>query len=179
METEEEKFLKMREDARVDAYIPLHVRYVPEEERPDLRSRTSAEILEQFPNLPEIEDSSLSECLRIINAKLDSILNMLTFQGSTQMVMKSEHVNISGSGLGFSTDEPYDMGDVLELKLMLPNVADAVFYVYGDVVKVDPQPENKRHVSVRFTVIDEDIRDVIVKFVFHKQREVLRKKRRQ
>ncbi len=176
---EDEKYRKAREYSRVDAYLPLQVRVVPAEEKKELRSRTSNECMGNLSQpIPDLEDRVLAECMRIINSKLDTILNILNMQGPDGPALQTTRVNISGNGLSFESDEQYEINETMELRLILPYLSDCILYVYGDIVRVQKLPDDRFNISVRYTIIDEDIREKIVKFVFEKQRECIRKQRR-
>jgi c-di-GMP-binding flagellar brake protein YcgR len=86
-------------------------------------------------------------------------------------------VNISGGGMSFSAKENYKPGNILELKMLLPLLPPVALYLYGEVVKTQSQPEGPL-IFVKFIAIDEEIRDELVKFVFKRQRDILREKRR-
>jgi c-di-GMP-binding flagellar brake protein YcgR len=103
---------------------------------------------------------------------------VLSIQSDSTPYLKTTRVNISGSGLSFESDHPYEAGQMLELRVILPYPGEAVLYVYGAVVRSEEHLQDTYTTSVRFTAIDEDIREKIVKYVFEKQREDLRKKRR-
>ena len=170
----------MREYSRVDAFIPFQVRLVPLEERAVLRSRRSDEMASlHLQPLPDLEDTVLYECLKVINSKLDAILDLLTTQKKDMFALQPSHVNISGSGMSFETNERFSIGDVIEIRLILPTSGEDVFYIYGEVIKFEGKCADRFIAFIRFTTIDEDIRDQIVKFVFEKQREDLRKKKRE
>jgi hypothetical protein len=176
--SEHERYTRMREFSRVDAHIPFEVRVVPPEERQKVRSKISGEtILAEFQKLPDIEDKLLSDWFKVLNSKLDSIINMLTFQREGFSSMSFTSVNISGGGLSFSSKERYNIGDVIEMKMLLPMIPPVALYLYGEAVKIDRQIDSYS-IAVKFIAIDEEIRDEIVKFVFGKQREMLRDKRR-
>lgn len=173
----DERYMRMREFSRVDAHVPFSVRVVPPEERPNIRAKISGEtILAEFQTLTELEDKLLSDWLKMLNAKLDSIINMLTFQREGFGSLPFAQVNISGGGLGFNSREKYNQGDVLEIKMILPMMPPVALYIYGEVVKIEQQI-NSYAIAVKFIAMDEDIRDEIVKFVFRRQREMLREKR--
>lgn len=179
-EENERRYAHMREYSRVDAFIPIQVRLVPVEERGSVRSRSSSEAPSvQLKPLPDLDDAALNECLKIINSKLDMILDLLTIRSNDIYALEPSHVNISGSGMCLVAKEAYAVGDMLEIKMTLPTSGEDVFYVYGQVVKLGEESLSRHRTFVRFTVIDEDIRDQIVKFVFEKQREDLRKKKRE
>jgi hypothetical protein len=182
MHVDDEDYRGMREYSRVDSYLPLEIRRVPLEQKPAMRSRTSVEsVLTDFQSFPEIEENSaLSECLKILNAKLDTILNMLTLQCTEYSCLKFAQVNISAGGLSASITESLEPGETVEIRLMLPSQAYVVFYIYGEVIRVEQDSSGLYLTSVGFTEIDEDIRDRVAKHVFERQREILRKlKRRQ
>jgi c-di-GMP-binding flagellar brake protein YcgR len=177
---EEDRYRKAREYSRVDAYLPLQVRVVRAEEREEVRSRSSNECMGSlFQPLPDLDDRVLSECMRIINSKLDAILNVMSIQTEGVPALRATKVNISGNGLSFESEDLYNTDQMLELRVILPYPGEAVLYIYGDVVRIEQDVQDKSIVSVRFTVIDEDIREKIVKYVFEKQREIIRKQRRQ
>lgn len=177
---EEDKYRKEREYSRVDAYLPLRVRLVPREERQGVRSRCSHEFMgTSFPPLPDLDDSVLSASIRTLNAKLDAILNALRLQQQDQPAPETSPVNISGSGLRFYSAEPFKGGDLLEIGLVLPSQPEVMWFVYGEVVRSQAASCARHNICVSFTVIDEDIREKILKFVFERQRELIRKQRRQ
>jgi len=177
-ELDEDKFyLSLREYARVSAYLPVKVRGVPEEERQNLVSRVVVEpALREHPQMPQVQDEALWACLEILNSKLDSIIRMLAFPSDSHRELGFSKVNISAGGLSTSSKQAYAPNDPVEIKLMLPTAPCVLFYVYGKVVNCDGADQDYE-VSVEFTDIDDDIREQIAKFVFHRQREILRKKR--
>lgn len=179
-ERDDTRFVQMREYSRIDASIPFDVRIVSEEERLNLRSRTSMEsAFTESQQLPEVGESALADCLKIINKKLDTILNLLTLQTRECCTLLPTCVNISAGGVRAPLQVEYCIGDVLEVRMVLPTMPYVVFYLYGVVVRSEKTEEAKYLTCIEFTSIDEEIRDKIAKFVFEKQREVLRMKRRQ
>ena len=177
-ELDEDRFYRsMREYARVSAYLPVKVRPVPEEERQNLLSRVVVEFaLTEHPQMPQVQDEALWACLEILNSKLDSIIRMLAFPSDSHRELGFSKVNISAGGLSTPSTEPYAPDDPVEIKLMLPTAPAMLFYIYGKVVNCD-KANQKYELCIEFTEIDDDIREQIAKFVFHKQREILRKKR--
>ncbi len=174
---EDNPYRSLREYARVSAYLPIKVRSVSEEERQSLSSRIVVEsALTEHPEMPEIEDELLSACLQILNSKLDSIIRMLAFPSNSHRELDFSRVNISAGGLRKSSSECYALNDLVEIRLMLPTAPFMIFYVYGKVVTCDTATENYE-LCIEFTEIDDDIREQIAKYVFQKQREILRKKR--
>ncbi len=178
MAREDEKFANMREFSRVDAHIPFEARIVPPEERKNIRSKITGDtILAEFRSLPDLQDKLLADWLKMLNTKLDAIINMLVFQREGFGSLPFNHVNISGGGLSFAVKDKFSQGDILEIKMMLPMMPPLALYVYGEVVKIETQVTNYM-IGIKFVAMDEEIRDEIVKFVFKRQREILREKRR-
>ncbi len=174
---EDNSYRSLREYARVSAYLPVRIRPVSEKERQSLRSRIVVEsALTEHPEMPEIEDEVLSDCLQILNSKLDTIIRLLAFPADSPRELDFARVNISAGGLSTSSSECCALDDLVEIRLMLPTAPFMIFYVYGTVVKCDAASE-KFQLCIEFTEIDDDIREQIAKYVFHKQREILRKKR--
>jgi hypothetical protein len=169
----------LREYSRVDGYLPIDIRIVPEEERLTVRSRTSLEnALTEYGDLPEPHEKALADCLRILNAKLDTIIKLLAFQARGYCALKHEEVNISAGGLSTFAVGDFHTDEIVEIRLILPTAPYVVFYIYGSVVGIE-EIEGRQLISAEFTLIDEDIREQIVKYVFERQREILRQKRRQ
>lgn len=176
MSTELDQYASMREFARVDAHIYFDVRQIAAEERPDIRSRISAQaFLPLLHPLPDHEDKALSDWLRQLNTKLDTILNLLTYEKDGIHALPFVKVNISGGGLSFSTATPYAEGNILELKMMLPMQPPVAMITYGEVTTVEKM-DNLATIGLNFVAIDEELRDEIIRFVFKTQRDMLREK---
>jgi hypothetical protein len=167
----------LREFSRVDAVIPLEVRLISPEECRNLRSFIAGETtLPEYQIPPEVDDIILAEWLKMLNAKLDAIIGLLSDTHEKVTVTSQKMVNISGGGLSFDSTDRYQMGDVLEMKLMLPIIPSYTLYVYGEVVNVRTE-DDINQTAVKYITIDDEIRDHIVKFVFKTQRDIIRKKR--
>lgn len=175
---DEERYLKMREFSRVDAHLPFTVRLVPPEERTEARCRVSGEVVLAEPqSLPELPDKLLNDWIQLLNAKLDAIISILTFERDGFGCLPLAPLNISGAGIGFVRTEHYALGAVLEIKLILPMIPPLPLYLYGEVVNAE-QRTGCWYTGTKFVEMDEEIRDAIVKYVFKRQRELLREKRR-
>ena len=174
----DDQFSRTREFSRADANIPLLPRLVPPEERKDLKSKVSGHVdTAEFRTLPDVDDKALNDWMKMLNAKLDAIINTLTFQREGFSSLPYTNVNISGGGMGFISKDWYNNGDVLELKMLLPLLPPAALYLYGEVVKVE-KLTNSFNIAVKFIAMDEEIQDLIVRFVFKRQRDFLRDKRK-
>lgn len=165
-----------REFKRVDVYIPIEFRLVPEDERRFAKSRLSDEIaLADFNRMPLPEKQPQQEWIVILNAKLDRIIQLLTLQFKGFHALPLKFVTISGNGLSFSSPSGFAPGDLLEIKMMLNSYKPAAFYVYGEVVKAERQAGGYL-IAVSFRMTDEGIRDHIIRFVLEAERELLRER---
>lgn len=174
----EESFQTSREYSRVDAHVPFEVRLVPLDERDSMKSRTSSRTsLAETRTLPELADKVLAEWVKALNSKLDAILNMMTLEREGFGSMPLARVNISGGGIGFFSKEKYNVGEIVEVKTILPIMPPVALVIYGEIVKAE-RLTNNYMIAMKFVATDEEVRDEIVKFVFAKQREMLREKRR-
>ncbi|GAB5046060.1 PilZ domain-containing protein [Thermodesulfovibrio sp. TK110] len=172
----EETYQRMREFSRVDAVIPLGVRVICPEETKRVKARISGEVSFTHTPFDEPSDKALAQWIKIINAKLDYLINLLSFKEEGFSSLPLTGVNISGGGMSFDSDVSYNKGDILELKMVLESPSPVALFLYGEVVKCE-LVNNAYRVAVKFINIEEDIRDHIVRFVFHRQRQLLRQKR--
>lgn len=180
MTSEDKAAINRREYTRVFAYIPMAYRLLTVEEHPVIRSRISTQMA--IPNcsmLPEVEEPLLNEWLRVINTKLDSIIRLISIQNDGFQSLPFKAVHISANGINFSTHELFQPGDILELKVVLSSGQSAglYLYLYGEVIKNEKQTSGYV-TALTFIKIEDKIRDEIVRFVFEKEREILREKRK-
>jgi hypothetical protein len=71
------------------------------------------------------------------------------------------------------------VGDIVELKMILPGVPPMAVDAFGEVAWVasEPRPDGRHMVAARFIAMDDDIRDEIVGYIFNRQREHIRNRR--
>lgn len=163
-----------REYSRVDAYIPLNIRVVPDDEKPCVKSRITGEVtLADFKLMPSLDNHPHLEYLNILNQKIDSIIQMVTCPHDGFHSLSFKCVSISGNGMKFSFKTGLSLGDIVELKMILRIYKPVALYVYGEVVHVEKQTDG-HCISVQFIRIDDNIRDLIIRFVFQMERVILR-----
>lgn len=166
---------------RVVAKIPLEVRFVPLDERNGI----SSEILHEFiPSakgaMPTNQDDwDLIDWMKVLNEKLDIIITCLAqgkapvAQSKTGSGMELTFVNISAGGMSFISKKGYNPGDVLSLKMILPENTPLALLLYGEVVFSKPV-KTDFDVNVNFIYTSNEIRNDIATFVFNREREILR-----
>lgn len=129
--------------------------------------------------LPEIEDVTLKtiyELLYLMNKKIDHILDVVDKESSKQYSSPAyENVNISASGIRFSAYKKYQVGDMLALRIVLPLTMDTPVNVLGRIVAVaDSEVKDRHTVSVKFIDLSRDDEETITRYVFKRQRALLR-----
>lgn len=124
---------------------------------------------------PAVEDERLGKWLNMLNTKLDYLISLTVPEREGFVSMNFEPLNISASGMALIAQEPFDKGDMLEIRMVLQAYPAKILELYGEVVRVKPTPgKPKRYtVGVNFMHMDEHIRDEILKFDFKKHRERL------
>ncbi len=170
-----------RKYCRVEACIPFACRLVPPEERKKIRSHiSSATFLTGHKTMPEIHDPALAEWMNLVTVKLDAIIQLLTLEREGFDSLPFECVNISGGGLRFLSQIKYAMEDTLEIRMMLSLHHPVAIYVYATVVSVsERRAEGDYDISVQFITMDNAIQDEIIRFVFEREREIIRVKKGQ
>jgi hypothetical protein len=166
-----------REYSRIDAYIPLEYRLVPHKEQDLVKSRLSVDVMSaNFDLMPPLEDHPQKECLSLLNKKMDTVIRMMAIQYEGFHSLPFKYVTISGSGMKFSSRKGFSPGDILEFKVLLTLHQPIALLVYGKVLQVEKQT-NGYYVTAHFSMMDDAIRDYIIRFVFEMEREILRETR--
>ena len=119
-------------------------------------------------------DPFVINALLDINIKLSLILNMLSSEKKKSIFTKDPtKVNLSEGGIGFTIKESVEIGEILELKMLLPIFPIAIIKVWGKVVRKNPQGDGNT-IGIEYTKIKEEDQNKIVHYIFKKQRELLR-----
>jgi len=177
--TSESHCSNKREFSRVEAHFPLEIRLVPPDQRRLINSRLGERIFLSSKLPRDVADPLLAEWLQFLNNKLDRIQVMLAANQAEQELPSLRTVSLSGGGVSFISPEgeEYDLGDILELKMSMSSSMPSTLILYGEVVQKE-KSETGYFTAVRFLSLDEDIQDKIIKFVFEREREILREKRK-
>jgi hypothetical protein len=168
-----------REYSRVNACMPCAYRLVPSEERFNIQARISGDHnAGEYDQIPSggNGDPLLEEWLKIINSKLDTIMRLMTLQQEGYVGLPYRDVNISGGGISFSVPDGIPLGEILEIKTVLTFQQPVTLIIYGEVVK--SVLINGGHlIALHYVHMDDSIRDMIVRFVFEREREIIRETR--
>lgn len=168
-----------RDHFRVDDVLPVVVRRM--EGEPARRSAMSLGVREVRPGSLELPDPSVNphvwRMLVDIDAMLRMVLERLQIESEGLTGAKGRKVNMSASGVRFRSGEPYAAGDLLEVKMLLPSVPPAVLVATGNVVRSEPAGDGEYEIALRFSELDEDAQECLVRYTLQRQREALRRER--
>jgi len=171
-----------REYARVDDLLRVDYRkispeeYVRHQDNPEgIFNRVFGEPL-KTPEVEEIDLELLYKLIYQANQKMDRILEILESRDADRYVSAgTEYVNISGSGMRFTADRSFSVGDIIALKIFLPLISSTWMTVLGRVVSSTKlSPKDGYLTGIHFMGLSEDEREVIIRYVFKRQRELLR-----
>jgi len=136
-----------------------------------------------YPGIDEIpytSEAPFNQALWEINRKLDLLIHMfLADEFRDLMKKKPKDVNISASGIRLISSESFEAGDLVELSMILPMVPLLFIKLVAEVIRVKPITSYETHrwaLAARFIKLDPDTKDDIIRFLFRRQREMLRKR---
>ncbi len=125
-------------------------------------------------------EDALIRTMQEINRKLDYLINTLILKDEGLLYEDVKPVNISASGIRIEMEEEVDVGDVIELKMVLPSTPPIALLTYGEVVRVQKKEKDGKTVyetALRFTEMSEDIRDEIIQYTLKREREIIKNKK--
>lgn len=184
-----------REYFRIKDTIPLLVRKISEEEYVYLKRRIRyvpslrPEDIQGINVLSEKVERKLQQgdelflFLSMIDKKLNLIMeHLLTGQKEANSNgLIQEEVEISGSGIKFYPRQRFELNDLLEVEMLLPMFGLPRIHLLCQVVRTGEEEtiegEKRAYVAARFVEINENDRDLLVKYIFRRERERLRQQR--
>jgi c-di-GMP-binding flagellar brake protein YcgR len=103
-----------------------------------------------------------------IERKVDRLLARLEFGDQTPMV-RPQRINLSGSGVRFSSDDPMEEGQYLDLAMVLPGESPVSIHAVGEVVRqrLLARPSGAVYeIAVSFADIAPEDREAIIRYTF-------------
>ena len=172
-----------RHHARVDDILKISYRKIPSEEYTHKGAHSRLILEDTFGesrDIPEIEEISTALLYKLIyqlSLKVDRLIDMMeSKQEHPYKTIFDEWINISASGMRFMTDEEVQEGDIMALRISLPLATATRLHVMAEVVSTSlPSSDRKRVVSVKFIDLSQEIQETITRYVFKRQRELLRR----
>lgn len=129
------------------------------------------------PVVEDVDHETLYELLHRLNHKVDRLLELIGGGDTVPLcAAHCEHINISASGMRFKTDEYFAVRSIIALRLVLPLATETPLNVLGEVVISDGtvDEEGRYSVSVKFIDLSRSDEEMITRYVFKRQRELLR-----
>lgn len=165
-----------REFCRVAARLPLEITLVPPEKRQHIQNRSEEFRTPAAKLPPNVDDPLLAGWLNLLHAQLDTILSFMTARQEARELPLVRTEDIGGGGVSFISSEEFQLNDLLEIKMIFTSQTPRTLYVYGEVVQTEKKADGY-FTAVRFIFLDDHLQDEIVRFVFEKERELLRQRR--
>jgi hypothetical protein len=127
------------------------------------------------------ENEELCAYMRMMNKKLDTIMELLSKPqyGETYHSVQTEII-LSGAGVQFESHIVLKTGDYTELKLIVPIFPYPKITILCQVVRTESLQGTVAgpfRIAMQFLVINEKDRDLLIKYIFEKEREFLRQKK--
>ncbi|HUL12106.1 MAG TPA: PilZ domain-containing protein [Methylococcaceae bacterium] len=146
-----------------------------------LSSRLDLLTVESRSHLRRIERDhpAVADFLKILEQKIDLVARALLSSETDMASQRTSHVSLSASGLAFDVDTGFNVGDVLELKMILPPALVGII-AFGRVVYCKQNRDEVLppfHVAVDFIGLRERDRELLIRHIVKKQLQQLRDKK--
>jgi hypothetical protein len=126
-----------------------------------------------------LSESALLPWVMKVDWLLEVILKTLAkaHPGSME-IARMTNVNISGGGISFVSPHPFNAGDRLELKIILPPFVP--IHTIVNIIRTDPDPHGQGvMLATEFLDLGEDEQDRLIRYIIQTQAERLRTCRQQ
>ena len=114
-----------------------------------------------------------------INEKIDLIISYIEKKEDSSIYQKNpEKITLSAGGISFFISEPIPTDTYLKVRMLLPQSPKILMTTLGKVTRITPQNAEgikMFEVGVDFLDIHEDDQEAIIKYIFMRQRDMLRK----
>lgn len=166
-----------REAVRVDVVIPIDLTVIAEKDLENKRARLIGGIpIFSYIPLKDTIDEALNSWLKVINAKLDYLINLLTREREGFHLLPLKKVNLSEKGIRLNLDKPLDINSFVEVKLVLDLYEPLGFYLYGRVARCEKK-EEKYEIALEWLTMPPDIKEKLGFYILQKERELIRIKK--
>jgi hypothetical protein len=173
-----------REFFRINDRLLLEYRQVSYEESVALeRNIRDSQFLLSAANRVPVEHPGapsyvrdLFDRMEVLNQKLNMVIDLLERRDGLFHGGYSD-VEISGAGVRYLSKEKLEEGSYLELRIVLPSFPCPRIAILGKVARcllVGSGREESWDVAIRFEGVGEGDRDMLINYIFSKERERLR-----
>ncbi|MCU7830730.1 MAG: PilZ domain-containing protein [Candidatus Thiodiazotropha sp. (ex Myrtea sp. 'scaly one' KF741663)] len=130
----------------------------------------------------EQRDPDVADYLKALDEKINLLGQSFLAEESELLGQPSRSVNLSAGGLAMDIVEPLEIGNLVEIKLLLLPSYTGVL-AYGEVVGVDASQDGDvgypHHVRINFSLIRNSDQDALIRHIMRRQGEMLRQRREQ
>ncbi|MDX8390202.1 MAG: PilZ domain-containing protein [Mariprofundaceae bacterium] len=183
-------FDNRRQDFRVDDVLPVRdeplsvEQYALEKNRIGIRSRQGSRLRDMVGGDLFAGDSALAQtesaqALQMLDAKLNYLIGVNMLNDASQSSLEERPVNLSATGIRLMTREVYQAGDPIKVTIMMPDFPPTTLELVGEVKRLYDMPNGTKQAGVVFYFRCEEEEDSIAKYVFKRQREMIRMKHRE
>lgn len=182
-----------REFFRIEDHLSIKWRFISQEEFKELENTVRFSSAKAADELKEVqlfkenrireqkENEQLFSYLQIIDKKLDMILDYLSesMDNKGHYITRYLKVDISGSGISFVSDVEMKMDDYIELKIILPAYPHLKITALCRVARSQLRRKDNKElweIALNYLVINDKDRDLLINYIFMKEREILRYK---
>ena len=129
------------------------------------------EILERAE--PGTSEKQILRCLQLLNNKLDFIIEQIFLKERETPPSRGDVIEISGSGLKFTSEKLLQKGTLLMMNLILPGTFEFQLELISEVLRSE-DVGGGFVIAAKILEIREETRDEIIKVVLQKQRKEIR-----
>jgi hypothetical protein len=120
----------------------------------------------------------VSKALELLDAKLNYVIGMSVLQKTDDADLKERLVNMSATGMRFTTKEFCKKGEHLKITMSLPLSPPVLLELVAEVVYIKVR-DGRTQVGVAFIFRCEEEEDSVIRYIFKRQRETIRMKYRE
>jgi hypothetical protein len=189
----EEGFDDRREYFRIKDRLAIDVRLISDEEFLQLENTVRynpSQIIDKSCDLHFLKDTishddkeknQVLSYLMMIDKKLDMLIDNLYKPKKDELFHSSfAEVEISGNGIKFYSDLEIHGGDYIEIRIVIPRFPHPKITALAQVIRGEERCVNQTRYCetiAQFVVINEEDRDLLIHYIFVKDRERLRLKK--
>ena len=120
----------------------------------------------------------VARALELLDAKLNYVIGMNAMQQVDHTELKEHFVNMSATGMRFTSSLYCKKGEYLKLTMSLPLSPPVLLDVLVEVVDSRKAAKGKNELGVAFRFRCAEEEDSVVRYIFKRQRETIRMKYR-
>ncbi len=166
-----------REAVRIDVIIPIEVYPISERELENKSARIVGEMpLFSYIPLKDTLDEALNNWLKLINVKLDFLINLLTREREGFHLLPLRKVNLSEKGIRVAVKTPFEIDSYAEVKLVLDICEPLGFYLYGKVLRCEKKGKDYE-IALEWLPMPIDIKEKLSFYILQKERELIRSRK--